>query len=260
MLKNNYERSLLVIDDYRLVLNTMENFFKLEHITCYCAGDPEQALAILAEKKIKVILTDYKMPGMNGLEFLKKASAVHQDLIKIVMTGSVDIDKVTAALEAGEIWQFLIKPFDFYSFSALIIHAFEYLEMRQEKHDLFALNGQYLDLFNALDSLAIVLDSESRIWALNKKAEQTFGKKTEDLINCSLTGCGILFNWNYILDKLDSAKKQNKVMRLDDMEYTAENRKIRLGIKICPLFNSENNYFGALIIGIDIAEKENNAR
>ncbi len=102
--------AILFVDDDPLVLDS------LHRSLCHCysltmACGPEQGLAAMREKgPFAVLVTDLRMPEMNGVAFLKAAKAIDPDIVPILLTGHADLENAMAAVNEGRVFRFLTKP------------------------------------------------------------------------------------------------------------------------------------------------------
>lgn len=101
---------ILVVDDDRNVLELVAETLRSGGFAVETAVNGTAALQLLARQQFAVILSDQKMPQMTGLEFFKQARQLQPDGIHILLTGVVDLDTVIAAINTGEIYRFVIKP------------------------------------------------------------------------------------------------------------------------------------------------------
>jgi DNA-binding NtrC family response regulator len=74
--------------------------------------DPKQALAIVCEKDIAVLVSDFEMPGMTGVELTAAASVAAPDTVRVLMTGRKSLDTAVDGINHGEIYRYVQKPFD----------------------------------------------------------------------------------------------------------------------------------------------------
>lgn len=107
MLKGN----LLVIDDEEAIRNVIRRLFRGTEIEVFSAGTGEDGVDILKENPIDVLLTDLRLPGINGIDILKQAKKIDEDIEVIVMTAYGTIDTAVDAMKLGA-FDFLTKPFD----------------------------------------------------------------------------------------------------------------------------------------------------
>ncbi|NWF98930.1 MAG: response regulator [Nitrospirae bacterium] len=108
---NTNEIKLLVVDDEVAFANTLSQRLNMRNIKAVPVYDGEQALSKLKESIIDVVLLDLKMPGMHGLDVLKKIKSMYPDVQVIILTAhGTDKDEEEARLLGG--FDFLKKPAD----------------------------------------------------------------------------------------------------------------------------------------------------
>lgn len=107
-------QTVLVVDDERDILDSLSDLFQatLEGVRCLTAPGGAQALEILAREPVDLILSDFKMPGMNGLEFLEKARTAAPQVPRIMMTAFPDLEIAIQAINEARIETFFTKPLD----------------------------------------------------------------------------------------------------------------------------------------------------
>ena len=103
-------RSLLLVDDDPDVLETLQAVFQVDGYDVSTATTAQQALALLANSRIAVILSDQRMPGMTGIELLRRAKVMCPDTVRIVLSGYADPAMAKAAIDEGTICRLLTKP------------------------------------------------------------------------------------------------------------------------------------------------------
>lgn len=102
------ETVLLVDDDVRVVSALQRSLYRDYQIEI--AAGPEDALNAIAKTSFAVIVSDLKMPGMNGIELLTLLKEVSPDTVRILLTGQADLDAAITAVNEGNIFRFLSKP------------------------------------------------------------------------------------------------------------------------------------------------------
>jgi len=103
--------NLLVIDDEEAIRNVFYRAFRGSEIRVLGAGTGEDGIDLLKDNDIDVLLTDLRLPGINGIEVLKKAKRMDEDIEVIVMTAYGTIDTAVEAMKIGA-FDFLTKPFE----------------------------------------------------------------------------------------------------------------------------------------------------
>lgn len=104
------KRSVLFVDDDVIVLQSLERGLMDESYNKLFAKTCEEALEILRQKKVNVIVTDMCMPEMNGLELLRAAKKDHPNIIGIVITGYELDPELQKAFDHGEVFKLIPKP------------------------------------------------------------------------------------------------------------------------------------------------------
>ncbi len=164
--------SVLVIDDEPAILEVMRLNLTKEGYHVLTAASGEQGLTILSEKLVDVVIVDYKMPGMNGIDFLEKAKAKHQDIPIILATAYGTIEMAVKAMRLGA-YNYLTKPLNYEEMILLLKQAVEkkrlvenVKELRKEVREQFRFekiitnNKKVLDL---LDMVAHVAETDATI-------------------------------------------------------------------------------------------------
>lgn len=116
---------VLFVDDEPNVLNALNRQFLDEQFTAVTAGDATTALNMLATMPISVIVSDNMMPGMSGIELLGQAKEASPDTVRILLTGYADANAAIRAINSGEVYKFITKPWDADGLKAIILDALE---------------------------------------------------------------------------------------------------------------------------------------
>ena len=127
--KNHPRRSLLLIDDEPNIISFMLRALHDEGYQLFSATNAGDGFEILATNTIAVVLSDIRMPGMDGIEFLSRVSRLHPETVRIAMSGYADMSMVTEAINRGAIYKFLNKPFAIEVLLGNIAKAFEQYEI-----------------------------------------------------------------------------------------------------------------------------------
>jgi len=137
--------SVLYVDDEENNLFSFKAVFRIKY-QVYTAISGDEALKILAEKPIQVIITDQRMPAMTGVEFLEKVIPIYPDPIRLLLTGYADMNAVVDAINKGKIFHYLTKPWNEEELDMTINRAYEaYLEkikLKKENEKLGMSNDQ----------------------------------------------------------------------------------------------------------------------
>ena len=105
--------TILCVDDEENILSALERvFLEEDNYEIITANSGKEGLKILEERPVDLIMSDQRMPEMSGTEFLKKSRVLYPDTIRIVLSGFSDFDTVTKAINEGEIYRLIQKPWE----------------------------------------------------------------------------------------------------------------------------------------------------
>ena len=137
---------VLYIDDEVNNLNSFKAAFRRD-FEIFTASSAKEGRKILDSEEIGVIITDQRMPGMTGIEFLESILPVYPDTIRILLTGFSDINAVMDAINRGQVYKYLVKPWQNDELKMYIENALEIYNLRKENKELARkLNAAYAEL------------------------------------------------------------------------------------------------------------------
>ncbi len=195
---------ILVLDDDKLVTSSLKSLFMLEGF-CDAAffNDPIEALKYLEKNSRDVIISDFMMPQMNGLEFLSKAKAMYPNASMILLTGYADKENAIRAINEVGLYKYIEKPWDN---DELIIniknayeraHLIEKLEetnnqltkysqnleelVKEKTADIIEMNERLSAIINNCADGIILLSSNGFVLDVNPACELLFGLSEEIL-------------------------------------------------------------------------------
>ncbi|MDX2369526.1 MAG: sigma-54 dependent transcriptional regulator [Colwellia sp.] len=119
---------ILFVDDEKLILNSLKRIASKLDADIITAESGTLALEILANQSVDVIVSDIKMPKMDGIQLLEQVAKLSPETVRIVLTGSDDMSLVLSAINQGRVWGYLQKPWDN---NDLIITLKQALELQQ---------------------------------------------------------------------------------------------------------------------------------
>lgn len=138
-------RTLLLVDDEEYILSALKRILRRSNYHVLTAENAREGLRLLAENHVDVVISDQRMPGMTGVEFLRLVKDLHPDSVRMMLSGYTDLQSVTDAINEGAIYKFLTKPWDDEHLLANIEEAFRRREIVSENQRL----GQKLADTNA---------------------------------------------------------------------------------------------------------------
>jgi DNA-binding NtrC family response regulator len=127
--------NILYVDDEENNLIAFKANFR-RYYQVFTATSAIEGKEILLKNKIKVIVSDQRMPVMTGVEFFESIIKEFPDTIRILLTGYSDMDTVVDAINKGQVYKYFMKPFDSYAMKVTIDKAIEVYNLREENKEL----------------------------------------------------------------------------------------------------------------------------
>jgi two-component system probable response regulator PhcQ len=127
---------ILIVDDEENILNSLKRLLRKEPYEILTAIDGEEGLKILDDHQVDLIVSDLKMPQMNGIEFLKRAKEKNPVPLRIMLTGHADLKSVVDAIDQGEVYRFLLKPWNDEELKMTIRQTLDYYHLWKENRTL----------------------------------------------------------------------------------------------------------------------------
>ena len=114
-------RTVLFVDDEQPIRNAIERMYlERDDIRCLFAASGQEGLEIVEREDVWVVVSDYLMPGMRGIEFLSKVKALRPDAVRIMMTAYADLSIAIDAINKSEAYRFVTKPWNNQELMAVI--------------------------------------------------------------------------------------------------------------------------------------------
>lgn len=108
---NQSGSTLLLVDDEPAVLKSLQRVF-LDDYNVFTAESGDEALSLLEKEQVHLVVSDFRMPGMDGLQLLHKVKERWPETIRVMLTGYADVDAVMDDISSGVIYRFFSKPWD----------------------------------------------------------------------------------------------------------------------------------------------------
>lgn len=147
--------TILCVDDEPQILSSLKRLFKRNKFEVLLANDGKEALDVLDEKSVDIVISDMRMPGMTGAELFAETAEKYPDTQRILLTGYSDIESSMAAINQGKIYRYLLKPWDEAALNMAVKDAMAQKELIDEKNRLEALtkkqNAELKQLNNSLE-------------------------------------------------------------------------------------------------------------
>lgn len=131
------KRTILFVDDEVRLLRSIEQGLLDEPYHLLFAENGQQALKLLEENEVHVIVTDMRMPEMSGLALLKAVKEKYPHIVRLVLSGYMQVTTLLTAINQGEIFRFITKPWKMeQEFKAVLQQAVEYYNLQAERDRL----------------------------------------------------------------------------------------------------------------------------
>lgn len=175
MERNNEGYTILLVDDEKSILNSLKRLLRKEEYQIITAPCGHEGLKLLESNDVQVIISDQRMPGMSGTEFLAEVKKEYPDIIRIILSGYTDIDVVIETINEGNIYKFFHKPWNDQSLILEIRQALEHYKLVQDNTRL-SFQNKALVLYHAilvnLPLPVIGISAEKTIAIYNNQASQ----------------------------------------------------------------------------------------
>ncbi len=142
--------TVLLVDDNRLILDTLKDLLKEGEVRILTANNAQEAIALVRQEDVAVVVSDNIMPGMSGLDFLTALSTISPGTIKILMSAFADLPTILAAINRSEVFRYVLKPWKDDEMRAAVregLRRYRLLQsMRKEDEDVLRSLAQTIEL------------------------------------------------------------------------------------------------------------------
>lgn len=163
--------TVLCVDDEPNILAALKRTLRGGGFGVVTAGGGEQALEILGKLPVDIVVSDMRMPGLDGSQLLEQVRERWPQVIRILLTGHADQDSTVAAINRGRIFRYLSKPWDERDLLAALHEGSERLALEREKQRLEALTRAQNDELRALNG-----DLEARVAARTRELSEAHAR------------------------------------------------------------------------------------
>ena len=124
---------IMIVDDEPANLRTLERLFRPDY-QVVTAPSGAEALALLEQHDVALLISDQRMPAMTGIELMMKTVAIRPQMVKILLAGYTDVGALIEALNSGLVYRYLTKPWNNDDLKLTVSRALEHYEMMKAKH------------------------------------------------------------------------------------------------------------------------------
>lgn len=201
------DHNLLIIDDEVDITKALVRQFRRKY-NVFASTDATDALKIMENEKIQVVLSDQRMPGMTGVDFFERIKDKYPDALKLILTGYSDIEAVIGAINEGQVFRYVKKPWNPDELDSIIREAFEKYELITNNRKLIlSLQEANATLEEKVKARTNELEKmNDRLSELNILKNQYIGMAAHDLRNP--IGVAATFSEILIEDYNDFSKEE----------------------------------------------------
>ncbi len=191
--------TLLIVDDEDNILSALRRALRKESYRVITASSGAAGLQVLHQEAVDVVLSDQRMPGMSGVDFLRQAKVLRPHTVRMVLSGYSELAAVTAAINEGAIYKYLTKPWDDEFLRASIREAFVRKGLSDENRRLAnALSIAHDQLENHNELLQVALAEQRRRQVLSEHllrlSRDAVDRLPVPVLGVDLDGCVLLIN------------------------------------------------------------------
>lgn len=155
--------TVLVVDDEENVLRSVERLFRREPYHLLTATSAEEALSAVEREPVHLVMADQRMPGMTGIQLIERVREQHPEVMRVVFTGYIDMNTAIDAINKGQVFRFVTKPWRDDDLKNVVRQALT-------QYELVAENRKLMDLIER---------QNLRLRQLNQQLEKQVTQSTE---------------------------------------------------------------------------------
>lgn len=143
--------TILIVDDEPFITEILAEALSREPYVILTAGSAEDALRLLDQRQVDVIISDEKMPGMSGSEFLAVVRKKYPDTIRMILTGHGSLESAMRAINEGQIYRFFTKPCNVLDLAMTIRKAIQQNDLKKEIQRLLSIEKRQSAFIKTLE-------------------------------------------------------------------------------------------------------------
>ncbi|MGH0034745.1 MAG: HD domain-containing phosphohydrolase [Myxococcota bacterium] len=132
MIRTPNTHSVLFVDDEVNILKAIQRLLRHGSWNVLTASRPGEALETIEREGVQVVVTDQRMPEMSGVDFLAQVRERHPDMVRMMLTGYTEMTIAVEAINRGEIYRLITKPWNDDELKATLRQAFDHYDLKQE--------------------------------------------------------------------------------------------------------------------------------
>lgn len=173
---SNPQHTILLVDDEENILSALNRALRKEGYRIITATSGIEGLSIVDRERLSLVVSDHRMPGMEGVEFLTEVKKKSPETIRMMLTGYADMQAVIASINSGQVYRFATKPWNDEEIKLILrdaIHQYELVQQNRELQELTQRQNLTLKDLN-VNLEQKVTERTKEVKSLFKELEQNF--------------------------------------------------------------------------------------
>lgn len=146
--------NILIVDDEQAILRALERTLFEGNYIVTTASSSSEAISLCKSAKFDLILTDYAMPGMNGIDLLVEVSKTMPDAVMMLMSGKGDLNMAIDAINKAVVYKFIVKPWDDDELLKIIDRSLDRYRLVMENSEMKMKIKKMMNVFERLEDEA----------------------------------------------------------------------------------------------------------
>jgi DNA-binding NtrC family response regulator len=149
----------MIVDDEAANLRLLERLFRSDY-TVITSESGAEALKLLEQQDVALLITDQRMPGMTGIELVQRTAPLRPHMVRIILTGYTDVESLVEALNSGHVYKYVTKPWNNDDLRLTVSRALEHYEANRARHELEMTNRRLVARLKKIGELAALEEDE----------------------------------------------------------------------------------------------------
>jgi DNA-binding NtrC family response regulator len=145
---------ILVVDDEPVNLRTLERLFRADYDVLTASSGSEAVELLHRHDDVALLITDQRMPEMTGIELLKKSVLLRPRMVRMILTGYTDVDALVEAINCGQVYRYITKPWSNAELLLTVKRALEHYETNEKRYESDLANERLLHRLGEIRKLA----------------------------------------------------------------------------------------------------------
>jgi len=257
-MKENNKFKILFIDDEPASLTAFKSIFRDDY-DIQLAGSANEGYEIMKNQSVDIVISDQRMPGITGVEFLQKIRVEFPDTVRMLITGYSDIDAVIKSINGSMVSYYFSKPYNEKDMKAILDNTIERIKLAKENRSLveklqLLVEELKIQKENLEQEIVMRRTAEGELLVAREKAEESSRMKSSLLLNLNhefRTPMNAILGFSQIIKE---TIPDEEFKRLADMINTSGRRLLKTLNAIVELARSEADNIEPFIENVNLSE------